>query len=578
MKKSMIRIGSLLLALVLLAGLLTALAPAASAVSLKEKQDAIIQTAFAYYDKGAPVQYDSIGLSVVTKGKGGCIRSTHEMPPEYATKDETLYSVCSDFTYQVYYDVFGYRVCGNAVTNCCASMSKFEVGKDPICAYMFNGRTDSTPMAELIRKYMTQLQPGDIINTTSDIGTGGHAMLYIGDYFGDGTTYILHCGGSKYNTLLGEDIIECNPGAVPVIDGKIALNASKQRNNGAILLSPAEKYLLDYYSSPRVYSIIRPLNVITDAEYPMKPAAYGRLQFPRLVYNRTASPYTRFNDVEAGGTITLQVELKNCSDKSYTVPVKEVVPDGVSFVKASDGAKVDGRNISWDVALGAGETKTVSYDCTVTAKRGSTITFAGGSAGTIPSNTLRIPVGGKHLTDAENAILADIPNGAYKPLYKGVTKEAFVPIVWQKILKMNVKLPTMRELVQNMLKKTEFGGKTVYVVRDDLEGEWKTCRDMLVPEFAGGFYYGEMDSLRRVLDLKCDYLQPGDVVYEIKSVKSPDKGQVMVYLGNGQFLRQVRTDGGAAVLDWFELQRAHCYDLFFALRPTLAYDDVHTLS
>ncbi len=579
MKRTLVRTAGLLLTLALCAGLLTALAPAASAVSLKEKQEAIIRTAFAYFDKGAPVQYDSMGLSVVSKGKGGAIRSTHETAPEYATPDETMYSVCSDFTYQVYYDVFGYRVCGDAVTNCCAAMSKFDPEKDPICAYIYNGHKDNTPVAEALAKYMSMLQPGDIINTSGDIGSGGHAMLYIGDYFGDGNQYALHCGGSKYNTLLGEDIIECTPGMVEAVPGKINLSASKERNNGAILLSVAVQHLLDYYAaSPRVFSVIRPLNVITDEEYPMKPAARGRLQFPRLVYNRTASPYTRFNDVEEGGAVTLKVELKNCSKEAYTVPVKEVVPDGLSVVKASDGAKVDGRNISWDVALGAGETKTVSYDCTVTAKRGSTITFAGGSAGTIPSNTLRIPVGGKHLTDAENAILADIPNGAYKPLYKGVTKEAFVPIVWQKILKMNVKLPTMRELVQNMLKKTEFGGKTVYVVRDDLEGEWKTCRDMLVPEFAGGFYYGEMDSLRRVLDLRCDYLQPGDVVYEIKSVKSPDKGQVMVYLGNGQFLRQVRTDGGAAVLDWFELQRAHCYDLFFALRPTLAYDDVHTLS
>ncbi len=128
MKNTTKRICCLLLTIVMIVGLFPVLTGTASAVSLEEKQRAIILTAFAYYDKGAPVQYDSMGLSDVKKARGGTLRSTHETPPEYASPDETAYSVCSDFTYQVYYDVFGYRVCGNAVTNCCASMSKFEVG------------------------------------------------------------------------------------------------------------------------------------------------------------------------------------------------------------------------------------------------------------------------------------------------------------------------------------------------------------------------------------------------------------------------------------------------------------------
>jgi hypothetical protein len=100
---------------------------------------------------------------------------------------------------------------------------------------------------------------------------------------------------------------------------------------------------------------------------------------------------------------------------------------------------------------------------------------------------------------------------------------------------------------------------------------------MLVPEFAGGFRYGEMNSLKRVLDLRCEYLRPGDVVFEIRSVGAPNSGQTLVYLGNGKFLGQSAVTGGAAVTDWFALQKAHTYELFFALRPTLAYDDVHTL-
>ena len=103
-----------------------------------------------------------------------------------------------------------------------------------------------------------------------------------------------------------------------------------------------------------------------------------------------------------------------------------------------DGGQVSGKEIRWDVALNAGESKTVSYDCTVTAKRGETITFANGKAAEIPSNSIRIPVGGKHLTDAENAILADIPNGTYRPQYRGLMKTDFATTVWQNILKQSV--------------------------------------------------------------------------------------------------------------------------------------------
>ena len=102
MKKTLTRVGSLLLTLTLLAGLLTALTPAAHALTLEEKQRALVLTAFAYYDKGFPVQYDSTGLSVVGKSKHGALRITYETPPEFATKDETLFSVCSDFCYQTF--------------------------------------------------------------------------------------------------------------------------------------------------------------------------------------------------------------------------------------------------------------------------------------------------------------------------------------------------------------------------------------------------------------------------------------------------------------------------------------------
>ena len=75
---------------VLLAGLLPMLATGASALTLEEKQRALVLTAFAYYDKGFPVQYDSTGLSVVGKSKHGPLRITYETAPEYATNGRSF--------------------------------------------------------------------------------------------------------------------------------------------------------------------------------------------------------------------------------------------------------------------------------------------------------------------------------------------------------------------------------------------------------------------------------------------------------------------------------------------------------
>ena len=572
----------LLFTAALLFGLLPALGTGAAAYSLEERQRAAVLTAFAYYDKGRPVQYDSLSLTPISRVVGGVTRTTQDCAPEYATPDETLYTVCSNYCYQVYYNAFGYRLLNkSAIYAYTGALTKFNTD-DPLCAYKYDSAVDDTPRDEAITKFVAALQPGDVVVHAGKVGNNGHAMFWIGDYFGDGVKYILHSSGSKYDLETGSDVIECNPGAIETIPGKISpYRTPEYRNDGGISLQPGEEYFRRWYTKSKncVLVALRPLNVMTEAEYPLTEAAKGRLKYPRLLYNRTASPYTRFNDVEEGGTLTLRIELKNCSENAYTLPVKETIPDGVTFAKASHDGAVSGNEITWSVPLNAGETKALTVDYIVTAKRGETLVFEDGSAGGIPSNTLRIPVGGKHLTNAENALLAEVAEGKHTELFKDMPKDAIPAQIWQKLLKLNVPLPTPRTLVKDVLEKAPFA-KSIYVYtpREDLTGDALTFRKMLVPEFCGGIRYGDMESKRRVLDLKCSFLQPGDIVYQITKHTQPSVGQTLVYLGNEKFLWQTRTDRGARVVDFFELQRSHTFELFFALRPTLAYDDVHVLA
>ena len=579
MKSFSTRAICLFLMLALCAGLLPAFAVTASAVSLEEKQRAIAMTAFAYFDKGFAVQYDSIDLSIITKGSGlgGTTRQTNKVAPEYATPDETMFSVCSDFCYQVYYNTFGYKLRGVDPTCDTNSLATYDPEKDPICAYKYDSTKSPGSREQAITDFLAVLQPGDIINEVPNMSSGGHAMLYLGDVLGNGTKYLIQCAGYKYDTTTGQDTIECSPGMIEEVPGKLSVNTTWGKNGGAISLDSAEEYLRAKYtkSANAILSAIRPLNVITDDEYPLTDSAKTRLQYPRLAINRTANA-SRFKDIEAGGTLTLSIALSNYSKQSYTVPVTEVIPEGVTLQKVSDNGKVDGKNISWSVQLPAGGSKTLTVDYTVTAKRNELLTLGGGKVGEIPSNTLYIPVGGKHLTAEEEAKLTALAEGTYKDVPQDIADGEFAQRIYNDVLKLNVTLPSSKTFVKEVLKRGNAVASVVYAPREDLQGQLLTYKNMLVYDLCGGFYWGEMDSLRRVLDLRCDYLRPGDILVKTRTASAPATNKTLVYAGNEKFLEYNKKTVG--VTDFFALQEAHTYQLFYVLRPTMVYDDIQTRS
>lgn len=76
-------------------------------------EEAIAHTALAYYAKNPFMQYDSTHLTDLAAYHGGLIRLCAQSSPELATSDRTFYSVCSDYTYQVYYEAFGIHAMGD---------------------------------------------------------------------------------------------------------------------------------------------------------------------------------------------------------------------------------------------------------------------------------------------------------------------------------------------------------------------------------------------------------------------------------------------------------------------------------
>lgn len=82
-------------------------------VTRKDLEEAIVNTAIAYYVKNPYMQYDSTHTTDMSAYTGGLIRLTAKSAPELATKDSNFYSVCSDYVYQSYLEAINIQAMGD---------------------------------------------------------------------------------------------------------------------------------------------------------------------------------------------------------------------------------------------------------------------------------------------------------------------------------------------------------------------------------------------------------------------------------------------------------------------------------
>ena len=134
--KIMKRMLCLALALVLCAGLMPVIGVSAAETTIEEKQQAAVAVAMAYLDKGHSVQYGGETLVPgIDRGDGGKTRSTNQTTPEGATPQETMYTVCSDFAHQVYWEAFHYQLKGDAGSCWTGGLVKTKPEEDPIAVW-----------------------------------------------------------------------------------------------------------------------------------------------------------------------------------------------------------------------------------------------------------------------------------------------------------------------------------------------------------------------------------------------------------------------------------------------------------
>lgn len=234
---------------------ITALSNIACAVDTTNKytneQEIIREVADAYYSKGTKAQYCSYRKSFIDS-------------PEEATSQHTIYNVCSNYAYSIYYQAFGIRIpfltttmipyaqkyydSDNIVTNDIIEYWQVTTDEKGNKTYEDNkgnkkdiNLSTGTGRKSYATKLLTDynLQVGDIICYFVE-GTGGHAVVIYDIIYDE--------DGQPIDALIRESVSKYDTTTTKITKG-LSYAELINENNNIYEGSLQERYLLQTYES-----------------------------------------------------------------------------------------------------------------------------------------------------------------------------------------------------------------------------------------------------------------------------------------------------------------------------------------
>ena len=307
-----------------------------AASSLTEKQNVLIHTAEAYYNRKETIQYDKY------KSTAGYVI------PEQASIQNPLYLVCGAFVYDVYR--YGFEVQNNFIVNNNLSVSgkttKFvkdhlndAAYKDYIVYTDFGGvgNINYTDLSDFLK---TEAQIGDVFVYMDKIGVEGHTMLYIGNQ-----TFI-HVAGQNY--LLGTYTDQIETGKYTAV-----------RKNTVSEMETNSKYLFGKEISSVV--VLRPMANpnLTPSDQALKRLSLGNLKIDKV---SSIPPKVSLN---LGNQITYSITIENNNTQISSLEIQDTIPQNTKLVSCTNCNKT-GSSLRWNVSIAPNTKKTVSYTVEVT--------------------------------------------------------------------------------------------------------------------------------------------------------------------------------------------------------------------
>ena len=601
MKHFATRVIVLLLAVTMLCAYLV---PGVSAASKEDIQQAIVETAMAYYYKGPKAQYDNSKMTSQTtqlrNKEFGELRCTDGEPPEWATDDHTLYMVCAELVYDTLYDALGYRLLGSGRKCLTINMSNEMDPKTTGVVFHSGGKYGDPFDEKAVRASIDLLEPGDIICYCNLSDGTGHTGIFVGDVLGDGSKgYFVNSGGKKINMTTGVDAYEDASHTNSYGGGTVRLDK---------ITSAAAGYGASGMAGWDSFTIIRPTLIAQKENLSPTASAKARMAYPRMDIDRSVSA-KQYDTVATGDEVTVTITITNHSDKNYNgVSISEPVPTGAEVIASSvKGGSLSGKTITGKLSVAAGKSETLEYKVKVTAKRGEEVSFPSSTvAGAIPTRPTSVRVGGADWNQTNADIFADLAKAKNASKIKKLSHNSdlgFVNSFYKEFLGLDLGLPEkLQDLRDSVLEWTpsavigadsaEFGGKMLWPIKDDqLTDLGKHVKEMILPEHMAGWNVYLKDSLTevplepgaqgRVMEIRKECYQPGDIflgyVHRNQSLRSVYQPDVFICLGNGM-VAGLEKGGEDIVVEKFEttVGKFMRQNVMFVLRPRLAYDDVNT--
>ena len=297
---------------------------------MTDLQKAVVITAESFYLRGNYAQYDMGNLN--DKASVGSIerRLTGIKCPEDYTSQNTGYTDCSGFVYDVYLTALDMSIINGVpwTKPYCESMDNTVLKEKP------TDWSDDTDIEKKLKDFKDTLQPGDIMVYRYKSGTAGHAMLYVGNGM------MIHSGGSSFSYKEGKENYE---------------------KDGTYLYEPISESLFNpehkrYLPDQSVYVIIRPLNSFS-GEIPED--TLSRMNEMRGIKAQKLSSHTYGQTVNPNEEITFTFSIENQSNIEKTLTITDTVPEYTQYVSGAD--KKDGNTLEWEIDVAAGKTAEVSY-------------------------------------------------------------------------------------------------------------------------------------------------------------------------------------------------------------------------
>ena len=347
-------------------------------IDAADAREALVETAWAYYRKGKYVQYDGN-------------RRTNYASPEDATSQNTIYSVCSGFTFQTYYQTFGIELPWTTVSlaDYAKAINNYEC-QDDECSErietgnlvyynedkneirnIFDGVEDgsNTFMEELADLVM----PGDLVvlrrgnisedeeDDDNESETTGHVMIVEG--IENGKIKMLHSSGSTYDYTNYVEKYE-SAGTIKIIDDLKTYLVSQNNSATNELRRLAVIRIIDddlMYPNPKNVSNMLSLNDITDS-------AKSRLNYSLIYIDKVGSVSGRSvnnNVVNLNDVIEYTISIKNNSSRDYTdLIISEQLSQYVDFIEEISDERVvfDSNNFKWNItSVAPDETVVIKY-------------------------------------------------------------------------------------------------------------------------------------------------------------------------------------------------------------------------